>query len=173
LQIFSEINKENVFNFLPITFFVEINPEKAQQQLGSALQSFSHFFQVIDSKESKKRACELFDRKSENTLDATKCGIKSPQSNSQGGNSRDSRLKQPITKLKPQGVDKKSCSQYAKYTMPLCHFIGNNIWLLKPTSLNRGRGIHIFHDYETLKNLILSYCVGKKEKLPSHSTYSP
>ena len=42
--------------------------------------------------------------------------------------------------------------------MPLCHFSGYNIWLLKPTHLNRGQGIHVFRDLDTLKSLITKYC---------------
>ena len=47
--------------------------------------------------------------------------------------------------------------------MPLCHFDSYNLWLLKPTHLNRGRGIHVFRDIETLHKLIKQYCVGKEE----------
>jgi hypothetical protein len=55
-----------------------------------------------------------------------------------------------------------------KYTMPLCHFDSYNLWILKPTNLNRGRGIHVFRDLETLRKLIKQYCVGldtEKRKL--------
>jgi hypothetical protein len=38
------------------------------------------------------------------------------------------------------------------------------MWLLKPTHLNRGRGIHVFNDLETLKKLIKEYCMGKDEE---------
>ena len=48
--------------------------------------------------------------------------------------------------------------------MPLCHFDSFNLWLLKPTHLNRGRGIHVFRDIDTLNKLIKQYCVGKEEK---------
>lgn len=47
--------------------------------------------------------------------------------------------------------------------MPLCHFDSFNLWLLKPTHLNRGRGIHVFNDVETLHGLIRQYCIGKEE----------
>ena len=47
--------------------------------------------------------------------------------------------------------------------MPLCHFDSYNLWLLKPTHLNRGRGIHVFRDLETLHKLIKQYCIGKEE----------
>jgi len=46
--------------------------------------------------------------------------------------------------------------------MPLCHFDSYNLWLLKPTHLNRGRGIHVFRDLETLNKLIKQYCSGKE-----------
>jgi predicted RNA-binding protein YlxR (DUF448 family) len=46
--------------------------------------------------------------------------------------------------------------------MPKCHFDGFNLWLLKPTHLNRGRGIHVFIDLDTLNQLIKEYCSGKE-----------
>ena len=45
--------------------------------------------------------------------------------------------------------------------MPLCHFDSYNLWILKPTHLNRGRGIHVFRDLESLHKLIKQYCSGK------------
>ena len=41
--------------------------------------------------------------------------------------------------------------------MPLCHFDSYNLWILKPTHLNRGRGIHVFRDLKTLHKLIKQY----------------
>jgi hypothetical protein len=46
--------------------------------------------------------------------------------------------------------------------MPLCHFDSYNLWILKPTHLNRGRGIHVFRDIDTLHKLIKQYCQGKE-----------
>lgn len=37
---------------------------------------------------------------------------------------------------------------------------GQNIWVLKPNDLNRGRGVHIFNNLEQLKKLILDYTTG-------------
>lgn len=45
--------------------------------------------------------------------------------------------------------------------MPLCHFDSYNLWILKPTHLNRGRGIHVFRDLDSLHKLIKQYCSGK------------
>jgi hypothetical protein len=49
--------------------------------------------------------------------------------------------------------------------MPVCHFEGYNLWLLKPTHLNRGRGIHVFRDLDSLHKLIREYCQGKDEEI--------
>lgn len=49
--------------------------------------------------------------------------------------------------------------------MPLCHFDSYNLWLLKPTHLNRGRGIHVFNDLETLHKLIKQYCSGREQEV--------
>ena len=51
-----------------------------------------------------------------------------------------------------------------RLTCPVSHFDGHNLWLLKPTHLNRGRGIHVFNDLNTLHKLIKEYCVGKDEE---------
>jgi hypothetical protein len=59
--------------------------------------------------------------------------------------------------------------------MPLSHyigiavslFIGYNVWILKATYLNRGRGIHVFKDLNELKNLISEYCKGVEKVVPT------
>jgi hypothetical protein len=35
------------------------------------------------------------------------------------------------------------------------------LWLLKPTFLNRGRGIHVFNNLQNLEDLMNSYLAGK------------
>ena len=45
--------------------------------------------------------------------------------------------------------------------IPRTHYTGSNIWLLKPTQLNRGRGIHLFQTTKQFKALIKQY---KKER---------
>jgi len=47
--------------------------------------------------------------------------------------------------------------KYSKCTMPLSHFAGYNLWILKPSELNRGRGIHVFNNIEAMKNLIIDH----------------
>lgn len=49
---------------------------------------------------------------------------------------------------------------YAKMKMPASHFLGHNIWILKATGFNRGRGIHVFNKLEDLQRLIKEYTDG-------------
>jgi hypothetical protein len=37
------------------------------------------------------------------------------------------------------------------------------MWLLKPTGLNRGQGIHVVCTYKKMKNLVREYCRGKEQ----------
>jgi hypothetical protein len=37
------------------------------------------------------------------------------------------------------------------------HFDGRNVWILKPTGFNRGRGIQIFDTMDSLNTLIADY----------------
>lgn len=67
-----------------------------------------------------------------------------------------------ITKFKTFNFEKRT---HTKYSMPVCHFEGYNLWLLKPTHLNRGRGIHVFRDLDSLHKLIREYCQGKDEEI--------
>jgi len=63
------------------------------------------------------------------------------------------------TKIRAFNFERK---KHQKMSMPLCHFDSFNLWLLKPTHLNRGRGIHVFRDLETLHKLIKQYCSGRE-----------
>jgi hypothetical protein len=56
------------------------------------------------------------------------------------------------------GGSKKGCD----YIMPLSHFKGKNVWILKPNCLNRGKGIHVVSSMKKLKKLIRDYCRGKE-----------
>jgi hypothetical protein len=68
---------------------------------------------------------------------------------------------QRSTKFKQFNFEKRT---HTRYNCPLSHFDGYNLWLLKPTHLNRGRGIHVFNDLPTLHRLIKEYCIGKDEE---------
>lgn len=90
--------------------------------------------------------------------------------------SASSQTQKPMVKFKSFNFDKKQTSSALKYTMPMCHFDSHNLWMLKPTHLNRGRGIHVFNNLESLHKLIKQYCEGheldsvKKPKKISQQT---
>ena len=46
--------------------------------------------------------------------------------------------------------------------MPMCHFAGQNVWILKPTGFNRGKGIHVVNSISKLKRLIKEYSRGRE-----------
>lgn len=43
------------------------------------------------------------------------------------------------------------------YTMRDTFLGPDYLWLLKPTGLNRGRGIHVFNDVDKLVDLLIEY----------------
>ena len=49
---------------------------------------------------------------------------------------------------------------FARRRIPKAHFKGHNIWILKATGFNRGRGIHVFNKLEDLKKLVKEYTDG-------------
>ena len=67
-----------------------------------------------------------------------------------------------VTKFKTFNFEKRSST---KYQCPLSHYSGYNLWLLKPTHLNRGRGIHVFRELDDLFKLMKEYSQGKDEEV--------
>ena len=41
------------------------------------------------------------------------------------------------------GMQKQFTSKSSGLVMPMSHFTGKNVWILKPTGFNRGKGIHV------------------------------
>jgi len=50
-----------------------------------------------------------------------------------------------------------------KYKFYNSYLGGKNLWLIKPTSYNRGRGIRIFNDIETLISYLKDFSDGVEE----------
>ena len=57
---------------------------------------------------------------------------------------------------------KQFTSKSSGLVMPMSHFIGQNVWILKPTGFNRGKGIHVVNSISKLKKLIKEYSRGKE-----------
>jgi hypothetical protein len=137
-----------VFNSIPITFYIELDENKLEQSIVHSLQPFISYYNLLQ--DNVTLAEQVYQDVS---LIPGLLNKASPH-------------KSPISKMKKIAYDKKNV-QFLRYTMPLCHFNGGNLWLLKPTFLNRGRGIHVFKTIEELKGLLMEYCQGKLEIIPA------
>ena len=72
------------------------------------------------------------------------------------------------------GESKKQQSVYTKVKFNKCYKGNNNeiyLWILKPTQLNRGRGIHMFNSLDKLLRILKEYEQGIEEKLPGDKNY--
>ena len=56
---------------------------------------------------------------------------------------------------------------YCRPKIYLTHLSNRNLWLLKPTGFNRGRGVIVFEDLEQLKKYIKEYSEGVEERIPN------
>jgi hypothetical protein len=159
--------KENVFDYIPLTFFVEIDISKTKVFAKAMLPFFNSFYALEDNKKKVTRYFEKVDEFTHGIVPSTKSVSALPapgeDSNKQGDggnpcdeafifkhfyNNRRGLIKQHLKEEKDAqdkqlGAIKKN---FYKYTMPFCHFQGFNLWLLKPTKLNRGRGIHVINN---------------------------
>ena len=57
---------------------------------------------------------------------------------------------------------KKFTNRSSGLVMPMSHFNGQNVWILKPTGFNRGKGIHVVNTLSKLKKLIKEYSRSKE-----------
>lgn len=73
-------------------------------------------------------------------------------------------LKEFVPYMAWQGSEvRRQVNPLSKPTLSSCY--GDSyIWLLKPTGLNRGRGIEIFNSIERLKQILLGYMAMNKRR---------
>ncbi|CDW72701.1 tubulin-tyrosine ligase family protein [Stylonychia lemnae] len=172
--------KENVFNYIPITFFIEVDSMNLKQ-FNMQLTQFNGFYYTLE--DSKKKVLKFWTKyqkylkKQSEQESQTNLDEQSPRNNNTpqsvvdqmilnifGTNRKNSNknlVKEEQTTITFDINNKKSNQ---KYMMPISHFTGHNLWLLKPTKLNRGRGIHVCNNISTLKDLMHKYCEGFKKK---------
>lgn len=118
--------------------------------MNSVLQNFITLFNILDS------------RKEDIAL-AQKKPIEKPMR-------FQSYTKKTNSKFLPFLYEKRGLIQHTHFSMPLSHFAGHNLWLLKPAGLNRGRGIHVFQTLETLQEKLKS-CLQHKKESTQHYLY--
>ncbi|CDW88442.1 ttl domain containing protein [Stylonychia lemnae] len=126
----------NVFDYVPVTFQIII-PEGKSQNLELSLKKFQLCYDTLDR--NKYTVLDIL-RSSKNQIASQNFADieKSLQIKYQ--------LRNHFQKYNPLQI-----------VMPVCHFVGGNMWVLKTTSQNRGRGIHVFKSYKQLKQLIRQY----------------
>jgi len=116
-------SKKNVFNYVPVTFLLDMDSE----DFFTDLERFIYCYNTIKNTNSLK------------AINQKLAGF-------------------PVLK------DKKALTQH-KYKLLDSHFAGGNIWILKPTGFNRGRGVSVFDSIERLKKLLKYYSEGVLEAI--------
>lgn len=116
--------EENVFNYVPITFIVEVVQDGNKVTFSDSFYKFVALHKLLDS------------------------------SGNLPGKDREGR------ELLPLLGDGKS-ARHSQYSMPECHFAGSNLWIVKPTGMNRGNGIHVFKDLPSLTQLVDAFLSAK------------
>ena len=131
LLTYAELNKLNVFDYLPLTFVVDVDAQ-------TYTPDFSKFTQCYEAIES------VINTGDKSNPDYYKQCLKQINLKLQTVNL--SKERRAVSHCRPKIVD--------------THFAGKNIWILKPTGFNRGRGVSVFNSMEKLKNLIKFYSEG-------------
>ena len=67
-----------------------------------------------------------------------------------------------ILHIYSDSTSSKKISPFHRTKMHKSYYKGSNLWLLKPTSLNQGRGIEVFNTLEDLNRFINEYLEGEK-----------
>lgn len=137
---YAELNKINIFDYVPLTFIVDVDSQTYSPDFEKFEQCFiaiGNIMQTTDntSKDYCNNCLKLINQKL-----SLSCF------------SKDRRI---VTHCKPKIAD--------------THFAGKNIWIVKPTEYNRGQGVSLFESIESLKNLIKYYSEGGSESGPSQN----
>lgn len=125
---YAEYNKLNVFDYVPLTFVLDID----SPTYGSDFEKFILCYNTINSGSGS-----VFD----NTVDKNESCL----------NAINKKLNQ-VTFSKDRRV-----VSHSRAKLSPMHFVGKNLWILKPTEFNRGRGVTVFDTIEKLKALIKIY----------------
>lgn len=151
---------------MPLTFYVEVDVAKPN----SKYNALADFYNVFNTLEQSSKVFKKYD--SENDYSDSNRNVKSINTelykSLQG--SKLSKDTFNISRFNSFTLNNKRSSAHTKMEMPLSHFSGNNFWILKATNLNRGRGIHVFKDLQSLHQLIDCYCKGVHSPTKSSTT---
>jgi len=128
MMCYAELNKINVFDYVPLTFLVDVDAQTYTPDLAK-------FIQCYEAIEGIANAAD------KNSPDYCKLCLKLINAKIQQINI--SKERRAVCHCRPKLVD--------------THFAGKNLWILKATGFNRGRGVSMFDSMEKLRNLIKYY----------------
>ena len=132
LIAYAELNKISVFDYVPLTFVVDVDSQTYSPD-------FEKFVLCYEAMEGIASAGDKA----------------SPDYHKQC-------LKLINQKLQQISFSKdRRAVTHCKPKISETHFAGRNIWILKPTGFNRGRGVSVFDSMDKLKSLIKYYSEGE------------
>ena len=128
---YAELNKINVFDHLPLTFVIDVDSHTYTADFSKFINCYETIHGIING--GNKSSPDYYKQ----------C------------------LKLINSKLQHINLSKeRRIVSHCKPKIPDTHFAGKNIWILKVTGFNRGRGVTVFNSMEKLKNLIKFYSDG-------------
>ena len=142
--------RDHIFKIVPITFSLSLDGARLANPdyLNQALAPFLSLYQILEENKHKVKAADGGPG-GEGAPDPTGHHA-SPPARASLNNSFSAAPRYLQPRAQPS------------FTLPLSHFVGHNLWILKPTSFNRGQGIHVFRDLDKLRELLVSYMRGQK-----------
>ena len=157
LQLYCEFNQIQVFDLTPVTFVIDTEDKNFEYDI----QEFVRFFQAHDAQllpqQFQNQMLKTYGHPQSKDIQITttnnftntqQLNFSSPLSFS---------MKSPVNKL--NSYANLSYRPYYAFSKPKMYdtFIkGSNLWLMKPTDLNRGRGITLFNSLRRFKQQLQS-----------------
>jgi len=128
----------DLFKITPITFILDIYDSHYTFEY----QQFTKYFRE-------------FSKRQPNKIEETKTPTKSPNSRTDKEKEKDKTKEKNSTKTKPkQSLTPRVSKKPLPMNLPDTYYDGCNLWLLKPTDYNRGRGINLFNKMSTLEHYL-------------------
>jgi hypothetical protein len=158
LKKYYQLQKNNVFDVVPLTYTIDVD-NTSSNCINSSLSEFTLIFNIFEKKK------EIFDEIDKQEWEEFDEAI--PDNDSTFHKKREEVLYIPP---KAFSYPSKGGSSYTVPMIPMCHFAGQNFWILKAINLNRGRGIHVFNDLKELKKLVKKYSLGDNRNRKESST---
>ena len=143
LLISSQANKIYLFDVTPLTFAFDMDDEAG---FDIDMQNFTKFF-IKNCGDPKKYASN------------DQCTVKKNSPNVLF--TYEFKRKGKTLHVMQNSNEDKKLSPYLKPKLANTYYGGVNMWLLKPTGLNRGRGIELFNTLEELNKYINQYLEGE------------